>query len=104
MPCYFFICKFPVGKGVFILIFEELLDIYRKTWNNRLLKDETKTAEEILYDAITRELLDENTHPRLRTTKEVKFYYAVKRISDSEVTDSAKVELIKIYIKIMQKL
>ncbi|KQL53785.1 hypothetical protein AN964_09915 [Heyndrickxia shackletonii] len=84
--------------------YEELLDVYRKIWNNRLLKDEAKTAKELLNEAITRELLDEVTHPRLRTSKEVKFYYAMKRISDSKQSDSEKVELIKHYIKIMEEL
>nr|WP_249310336.1 hypothetical protein [Bacillus sp. FJAT-49736] len=76
---------------------------YRSTWNNRLLRDDSKTAEEILKDAIKNELLDENTHPRLRKRKEEKFYYAIKRISDSPISDTAKAKLIGYYLIMMEE-
>ncbi|HZG74055.1 MAG TPA: hypothetical protein VEY51_21180 [Chondromyces sp.] len=81
-----------------------LLEAYRSIWNNRLLRKEGYSAEEILAEAITRELLDENSHPRIRKPKEEKFYYAIKRLMESDLPDSDKVQLINLHIHQMEKL
>lgn len=77
--------------------YEKLLNEYRKLWNNRKL-EEDHNAEMILKEAISRELKDENSHPRVRKTIYEKFYLAVKRITHSELDETAKNALIQMHI------
>ncbi|MBG9590770.1 hypothetical protein [Cytobacillus firmus] len=77
--------------------YEKLLNEYRKLWNNRKLEEDTD-AENILKKAISRELRDENSHPRVRKTIHEKFYLAVKRIAHSDLDDKSKASLIQIHI------
>ncbi|WP_404322311.1 hypothetical protein LG298_17955 [Cytobacillus firmus] len=77
--------------------YEKLLNEYRKLWNNRKLQEDTD-AENILKKAISRELMDENSHPRVRKTIHEKFYLAVKRIAHSDLDDKSKAALIQIHI------
>ncbi|MEK5064960.1 hypothetical protein [Cytobacillus sp. FSL R5-0596] len=77
--------------------YEKLLNEYRKLWNNRKLEEDTN-AENILKEAISRELRDENSHPRVRKTIYEKFYLAIKRIAQSDLDDKSKAALIQIHI------
>ena len=79
-----------------------LLEEYRKIWNNRLLAlSDEKTCEQVLKDAVRRELLDENSHPRIRKDSYTKFYMAVKRIMESSLDNGMKVELILLHTDMM---
>jgi len=84
--------------------YDHLLEEYRSIWNNRLLAAGNKTSEETLTEAIKRELLDENSHPRIRKNKYEKYYSAVKRVMDSPVAIDTKVQLIKMHIEIMEEI
>ncbi|KON87559.1 hypothetical protein AF332_12445 [Sporosarcina globispora] len=77
--------------------YEKLLNEYRKLWNNRKL-EEDNNAEPILKEAISRELKDENSHPRVRKTIYEKFFLAVKRITHSDLDESSKNALIEMHI------
>lgn len=81
--------------------FDHLLNEYRKLWNNRVLAVRD-SSEETLVDAIKRELLDENSHPRIRKNKHEKFFLAVKRISQSKLTDMDKINLINLHIELLE--
>lgn len=84
--------------------FDDLLVEYRRIWNNRLLETEGKGSEEILIEAIKRELLDQNSHPRIRKSKFEKYYSAIKRVMDSTISLEAKLSLIKIHNEAMEEL
>lgn len=80
-----------------------LLQAYRSLWNNRLL-DSGDNDETILREAITRELRDENSHPRIRKGRYEKFYSATKRIMASELPAPLKEALVQIHIEEFEKL
>lgn len=84
--------------------FDELLAEYRKVWNNRMLAASDRSSEETLIEAVKRELLDENSHPRIRKNKFEKYYSAISRISQSTISNEAKVSLIHVHNGIMEKL
>ncbi|MDQ6599316.1 hypothetical protein ABE288_16320 [Bacillus salipaludis] len=84
--------------------FDRLLHEYRKVWNNRLLNVENQNSEEILKDAIKRELLDENSHPRVRKNRYEKYYSAIKRLVDSNISTETKVHLIEVHNQMMDEL
>ncbi|NUK32100.1 hypothetical protein HT574_19180 [Parageobacillus sp. VR-IP] len=87
--------------------FSSLLETYRHLWMNRSLTTEALNEQEsktLLYETIGKELRDEMTHPRTRQSAEVKFYYAVKRIMNSDLSDHEKLSLIHIYINVMEQL
>ena len=65
-----------------------LLEDYRNIWNNRLLLAAGADSEQVLIEAIKRELNDENSHPRIRRSRYEKYYFATKRIIESSITDS----------------
>jgi hypothetical protein len=81
----------------------ELLGEYRRIWNNRLLAA-PDSAKEILEDAIKRELLDENSHPRIRKNKFEKYYSATNRVVQSTIPAEAKVQLIHLHTQVMEEL
>lgn len=83
--------------------YSHLLNQYRILWNNRLLQ-EMDTSEQTLKDAITRELKDENSHPRIRRSLHEKFYFAVKRITESTLPDNDKLLLIELHIKLLDQI
>jgi hypothetical protein len=83
--------------------FNQLLTEYRTLWNNRLLAADVE-AEQILKTAITRELKDENSHPRVRKSVHEKFYFAVKRVMESHLAENDKQLLVLIHLEIMEKL
>ncbi|MEB3752454.1 hypothetical protein [Geobacillus icigianus] len=87
--------------------FSVLLDGYRHLWPNRSLTTETldeQKSKALLYETIRQELRDEWTHPRVRQTPEVKFYYAVKRVTASDLPDDMKIALIQTYLTAMEQL
>ncbi|ABO67433.1 MULTISPECIES: hypothetical protein [Geobacillus] len=87
--------------------FSALLDAYRRLWPNRSLTSESLNEQEsksLLYEMIIQELRDEWTHPRVRQTPEVKFYYAMKRVSSADLPNDMKIALIQAYLTAMEQL
>jgi hypothetical protein len=83
--------------------FDKLLSEYRRIWNNRLLTA-SRSSEETLTEAVKRELLDENSHPRIRKNKFEKYFSAINRITQSTISNDAKVSLIHIHNRVMEDL
>ncbi|MCA1063039.1 hypothetical protein LS684_23900 (plasmid) [Cytobacillus spongiae] len=83
--------------------FDELLEAYRKVWKNRLLETDGSTSEEILKETVLYELLDGNSHPRVRKSKTEKYLSATKRIIESELTNDEKVALVQIHIDMIER-
>jgi hypothetical protein len=81
-----------------------LLEQYRSIWNNRLLSNKDEESEVVLFDAINRELQDENSHPRVRRSRYEKYYSAVKRITESSISNEMKVVLIELHNDVMEQL
>lgn len=84
--------------------YEILLKEYRTIWNNRLLAVGCQGSEEVLKEAIKRELLDENSHPRIRRNKYEKYYMALTRILTSPLSSEHKLELISIHNGMMEQI
>lgn len=81
-----------------------LLEEYRKIWKHRLLEKGERNSDEVLREAMQRELLDEYSHPRIRKNRYEKYYYAVKKLSDAAIQLEAKLQLIQKYNELMEKL
>lgn len=82
-----------------------LLADYRMLWNNRLLETDGFNSELTLKEAVKRELLDENSHPRVRNNKFEKYYSAVTRIVNSTtLNDDTKILLIKVHNEVLEEL
>lgn len=79
--------------------FGKLLDEYRMIWNNRRLESGL-SPEEILRDAILRDLRDENSHPRARKSLKDKYYLATKRIIESSLSTESKITLIRLHLEL----
>jgi hypothetical protein len=84
--------------------YDELLSEYRMIWNNRLLASRDWSSEETLTEAVKRELLDENSHPRIRKDKFKKYFSAINRITQSPISNEAKVSLIQLHNRVMEDL
>lgn len=84
--------------------FDELLAEYRRIWNNRLLATSDRSSEDTLKEAVKRELLDENSHPRIRKNKFEKYYTAINRITQSTISSEAKVALIHLHNGVMEQI
>ncbi|MGD6845509.1 hypothetical protein ACQCVH_23790 [Bacillus infantis] len=80
-----------------------LLDQYRQLWNNRRLEG-ADSPEDILKEAIRRELKDENAHPRARKREAEKFYLAVKRITESDIPQEDKLFLIEMHCQLYEQI
>ncbi|MBM7692512.1 hypothetical protein JOC77_001942 [Peribacillus deserti] len=80
--------------------YKRLLNSYLSLWNNRSYQNGSGSEEEQLVELVKRELLDENSHPRIRKTKHEKFYLSTSRIIESDLDDSAKVALIRLYTEL----
>jgi RNase P protein component len=86
-------------------VYKELLEVYRSQWNHRLLLLDDQSEEIVLKEAIKRELLDELSHPRIRTSISKKYELAIKRIIHASlITDSNKLLLMKAYTDELEKL
>ena len=79
--------------------YDYLLKEYRKIWNNRRLESDS-SPEYILKDAISRDLKDENSHPRARRTLLEKYFLATKRIAESALSAEDKMMLIQIHFEL----
>lgn len=79
--------------------YEKLLDEYRTIWNNRKLQSD-QVSEEVLREAIRRDLLDENSHPRARRTLMEKYYLSTKRILEASLPDESKIILMQLHMDI----
>lgn len=84
--------------------YDVLLEQYRSIWNNRLLSNKDEESEVVLFHAIRRELQDENSHPRVRKSRYEKYYSAVKRITESNISNETKVALIDLHNDVMEQL
>ncbi|MDT9024525.1 hypothetical protein [Rossellomorea yichunensis] len=84
--------------------YDALLEAYRQIWKNRLLISEGTSSEKILKETIKRELLDGNSHPRVRKSKEEKYLSATKRIIESDLTSEEQVSLIKVHLEMVSQL
>ena len=87
--------------------FSALLDGYRRLWPNRSITTETldeQKSKAFLYETIRQELRDEWTHPRVRQAPEMKFYYAVKRVTASDLPNDMKIALIQVYLTTLEQL
>jgi hypothetical protein len=84
--------------------FDLLLTDYRSLWNNRLLLNNGEDSEQILKEAIQREINDENSHPRIRRNKYEKYYLASKRIIESNIPNDSKLALIELHKNYMDSL
>ncbi|MDP4162536.1 MAG: hypothetical protein Q8906_04440 [Bacillota bacterium] len=82
--------------------YDNLLQAYRSIWNHRLLTSERESSEVILKEAIKRELLDENSHPRIRKSKYEKYYFAINRLTNSSIEKKEKLELIQLHNDLME--
>ncbi|MCG3083382.1 MULTISPECIES: hypothetical protein [unclassified Anoxybacillus] len=82
----------------------ELLDAYRSLWFNRSLPATESDADDVLLDAIRRDLLDEMTHPRLRKSPYEKFSLALKRIASSSLDAKQQYELVRLYVQQLENL
>lgn len=78
--------------------YDYLLKQYREIWNNRRLESDSN-PEYTLKDAISRDLKDENSHPRARRTLLEKYYLSTKRIVESSLSPGDKMKLIQIHIE-----
>ncbi|MCA1054509.1 hypothetical protein LCM10_05880 [Rossellomorea aquimaris] len=83
---------------------QRLLVEYRSIWKNRLLEQDDQAAGNILNEAIRRDLLDENSHPRVRKTIKDKYVMATKRIIESGLSSDSKVQLLQLHVQVMEQL
>lgn len=81
--------------------YSDLLSVYRDLWTNRALPVERDEYQTLIL-AITKELKDEMTHPRLRKNHMEKFYSSVSRIISSSLNNNQKVQLIDLHILVMK--
>ncbi|OIU71349.1 hypothetical protein [Rossellomorea aquimaris] len=84
--------------------YQVLLKEYSSVWKNRDLFDENQSPEQILKEAIKRELLDQNSHPRVRKPISEKYISASKRILESGLSSESKVELLDLHIQMIDQL
>ncbi|GAA0336391.1 hypothetical protein GCM10008967_28450 [Bacillus carboniphilus] len=79
---------------------QKLLPALSRLWNNRNIEEQTTPEKWIRED-----LLDEQTHPRLRKGKQERFYLAIKKITCADFLNAAdKVALINLYIEVLEDL
>jgi hypothetical protein len=81
--------------------YEKLLDEYRTIWNNRKLQSD-QLPEDILKEAIHRDLKDENAHPRARRTLMEKYFLATKRILEATLESESKIMLIHLHMELAE--
>ncbi|ESU30178.1 hypothetical protein G3A_23285 [Bacillus sp. 17376] len=81
--------------------YEKILDEYRTLWNNRKLQSD-QSSENILREAIQRDLKDENSHPRARRTLMEKYYLATKRILEASLSNESKILLLQLHMELVE--
>jgi hypothetical protein len=83
----------------------QLLKAYLAIWNNRSINFDTNEEDgDQLTNLMKKELLDQLTHPRVRVSAEIKFYKAVKRIVNTELSQLEKLELIQEFVQVLEEL
>lgn len=82
--------------------YDELLEAYKSLGKNRILATE-HDAEATLKKTFMKELKDENSHPRVRTTPHVKFYLGTKRILNANLDPVVKIQLLQVYTSLMEQ-
>jgi hypothetical protein len=87
----------------------QLLNAYRQLWSNRSLRlkhgEETnKEAQDLLYEAVKKDLLDEMTHPRVRQSPDIKLQWGIERIKNGDLEQKMKDELVSFYHSIYNEL
>ncbi|MBM7661896.1 K+-sensing histidine kinase KdpD [Bacillus mesophilus] len=83
--------------------YDELLESFKTLWTNRRF-DEFQDSLSLMKRIILTDLLDELAHPRIRSTPHKKFYQAVKRITQSNLSEEDQTQIIELYIEEMEKL
>ncbi|MCR8846813.1 hypothetical protein NQ095_00220 [Rossellomorea sp. SC111] len=86
------------------VVFNDLLISYRQIWKNRMLTNDAVSSEQVLKEAVKRELEDANSHPRVRKSIEVKYFTSTKRIIESHLSNEDKVGLIQLHIEMADQL
>jgi hypothetical protein len=81
----------------------ELVQSYLKLWNNRKSPTEVNQVN-WLKQQVKQELLDENSHPRIRKTVPEKFLLCTNRIQESSLTENEKKTLVSLYREVMDQL
>lgn len=81
---------------------KKVIEAYRSLWNNRLLNE--GDDEDVLREAISRELKDEFSHPRVRKQPHEKYYLATKRVIESDIESDMKLSLLTIHLEEMEKI
>jgi len=81
---------------------EKVIEAYRSLWNNRLLNE--GNDEDVLREAISRELRDEFSHPRVRKQPHEKYFLATRRVIDSDIESELKLSLLTIHVEEMEKI
>ncbi|MEK3990842.1 MULTISPECIES: hypothetical protein [Robertmurraya] len=81
---------------------KKVIEAYRSLWNNRLLNE--GDDEDVLREAISRELKDEFSHPRVRKQPHEKYYLATKRVIESDIESDMKLSLLVIHLEEMEKI
>jgi hypothetical protein len=84
--------------------YDVLLKEYSSVWKNRNLQDKNQSSEQILKEAIKRELLDQNSHPRVRKTIPEKYITASKRILESALSSDSKVILLDLHVQMIDQM
>lgn len=79
-----------------------LLDIFLSLWNKREVKVGSNSPTATVKEMMKSELLDEFSHPRVRKTKEEKYFLAVKRVIDSDLKTEDQIRLIRLYTDVME--
>lgn len=83
--------------------YDQLLIAYQSLWKNRSfpVKQYSRTTLEYF---IKKELMDENSHPRVRASIYEKFYLGSKRILHSSLSSNEQIQLLTIYKEQMEEL
>jgi hypothetical protein len=81
-----------------------LLEAFLSLWNNREANEKSQSPIDTIKVMMKSELLDEFSHPRVRKTKEEKFYSAVKRVVESDLKIEDQIRLIKLYTSVFDSL
>ncbi|MBE3570893.1 MAG: hypothetical protein IMW92_12510 [Bacillales bacterium] len=81
-----------------------LLDMFLSLWNKREANEGSNSPSTSIKERMKSELLDEFSHPRVRKTKEEKYYLAVKRVVDSDLKEEDQLRLIRLYTDVMESL
>ncbi|WP_420167097.1 hypothetical protein [Bacillus coahuilensis] len=84
-----------------MFLLKDLLTAYSSLWNDRHYNS---NEDNILKELIKRELLDENSHPRVRKSPHQKFYLSMIRINESKLPSDVQTKLISEYISVMKEL